>query len=256
MIKVTFEGLQETKRFLDMANKQARYAASRALNAVAFDAMREGRRHIEAGLDRPTSWTVKSWYVRKKATRANLVAAVGWSDYLQNKRGNAADYYLSQHWRGGNREHRAFEKRLQQSGLMPDGHYAVIGDAAADLKMLDRHGNIKGSVLVSILSALGAFSESGYNANATVSRSKKLSANKTAGRHLYWAGKPGRNTPNGIWVIDANHSARGRLRPVIVFVSSVRYRKRLDMDMIGRKAQSNLVREFDKEYAAAIRTAR
>lgn len=256
MIKIKFEGLDKTMRLLEQGDKQVRYAASRAINTVAFETMREGRAHIQARLNRPTNWTVKAWYVRKKAVKTDLVASVGWSDYLANKRGHAAEYYLAQHWHGGGREHRAFETRLQRSGLMPQGHYAVLGKAAQEMGMLDGNGNMKGSVLVQILSSLGAFKEAGYNANATVSRSSKLRGSKAAGKLTYWAGKPGPNTPNGIWVIDSDYSKRGRLRPVIVFVPSVRYTKRLDLEAVARKVQPKLAREFEKEYAAALRTAR
>lgn len=237
-------------------NKQARYAARVALNNQAFKAMREGRSALSAGLDRPTRWTITSWYVRRKATREKLEAVVGWSDYLANKSGNAADYYLSQHWNGGRREHKAFEKRLIRAGIMPAGMYAVPGKAAEDLKMIDPHGNMKGSVLVAILSAVQAFGESGYNANATTRQSKRMSASKMASRLVYWAGKPGKNTPNGIWVLDDKYSKRGRLRPVLVFVRAPAYKRRLDLKSIATKAQTGFEAEFKAAYAKAMATAR
>jgi hypothetical protein len=241
---------------LDAGQKQARYAASVALNNQAFKAMRDGRKHIEQKIDRPTRWTITSWYVRKKATKTDLVSAVGWSDYLSNKRGNAADYYLSQHWNGRKREHKAFETRLIRAGIMPDGLYAVPGKAAEDMGMIDHYGNMKGGVLVAILSALGAFKEAGYSANATTRQSKRISANKMASRQVYWAGKPGVNTPNGIWAIDEKHSKRGRLRPVIVFVKSPDYKRKLDLKGIADKAQRGFSAEFDKAYHQALATAR
>lgn len=255
MIRVTVDS-SSALRMLDVGSKQARYAASVALNNQAFKAMRDGRKHIVHGLDRPTRWTVTSWYVRKKATKADLVSAVGWSDYLANKRGDAADYYLSQHWNGGRREHKAFETRLIRAGILPAGMYAVPGQAAEDMNMIDRFGNMKGGVLVAILSALGAFKEAGYSANATTRQSKRISANKMATRQVYWAGKPGKNTPNGIWAIDDKHSKRGRLRPVIVFVKAPNYKRRLDLKAIAAKAQAGFDAEFKVAYAQAMATAR
>lgn len=255
MIKISVDSSSAQKALI-AAEKQAKFAAANALNSVAFDGMREGRKHIEQNLDRPTRWTVSSWYVRKKATKNDLVAVVGWSDYLQNKRGNAADYYLSQHWNGGRREYKAFEQRLIRAGIMPSGMYAVPGQAAEEMGMIDRYGNMKGGVLVAILSALSAFKESGYNANASTRQAKRLSANKMASRQVYWAGKPGKNTPNGIWAIDDKHSKRGRLRPVIVFVRTPAYRKRMDLDTVANKVRNGFDAAFQTAYAKALATAR
>lgn len=256
-IKIDTKGLQATVARISGMSKQVNYAASRALNSAAFDVLRAGRAHIQAGLSNPTPWTVKSWYVRKKADKHSLIAAVGWSDYLANKRGNAADYYLAQHWQGGPRHLKAFEKRLQRAGLMPQGTFAVIGAAAASLGMVDGRGNIKGSALVSILSGLGAFTEAGYSANASVGQSKRIKGSKAAARHVYWAGKPGPNTPNGIWMIDEKHKrGRGRLRPIMVFVKSATYKKRLDLDAIGAKGQGYFGKYFPAELEAAIRNAK
>lgn len=254
MLKVTVES-SGVRRMLDAGQKQARYAAMLAINNVAFEAMRGGRRELETKLDRPTRWTVTSWYVRRKATKQKLEAVVGWSDFLSNRRGDAADYFLSQHWNGGARQHKAFEKRLIAAGVMPSGLFAVPGKAADELGMIDRFGNMKGSVLVAILSGLGTFTEAGYAANATVRSGKRRSASKSASRHVYWAGKPGKNTPNGIWIIDDKHSARGRLRPVMVFVRSPVYAKRLDIKSIADSASRRFDAEFAKAYRQALATA-
>ena len=252
MIKVTIDS-SSVRRMLANGSKQVTWAAKEALNNVAFSSMRSGRDHIRSKFDRPTRWTVNSWYVRRKATEAKLEAVVGWSDYLSNKSGNAADYYLPQHWNGGRREHKAFEKRLIRSNIMPADMYAVPGKAAEDMGMIDAYGNMKGGVLTAILSAVGAFTESGYSANATTRQSKKYSANKRAARNVYWAGKPGPNTPNGIWALDEKFSKRGRLRPVIVFVRGPRYTKRLDLGMLSRKADVDLQAEFNRALRVAAR---
>jgi hypothetical protein len=241
---------------LARAEKQAAFAASRALNTLAFQAMREGRAHIKSKLNQPSPWTVNAWYVRKKATKANLVASVGWSDYLSNKRGHAAEYYLAQHWVGGTRKQKAYESHMQRSGVLPSGYFTVPGAAAGELKLLDARGAFKGGAIVAIMSAIGGFDQRGFNANATVRQSKKRSANKAAARQVYWVGKPGRNTPLGIWAIDDKFSKRGRLRPVMIFIKRANYRKRLDLESIAAKVRPNFGAEFKREYANAIATAR
>lgn len=256
-INIDTSSLKALEARLNGMGKQVNYAASRAINSVAFDAMREGQAHIAAGLNNPTPWTIKAWYVRKKADKNSLVASVGWSDYMANKRGHAAEHYLVQHWNGGTRQLKAFEKRLQRAGLMPAGMMTAIGKAAFDLGMVDTRGNLKGSALVSILSGLGAFTEAGYSANASTARSKKLKGSKAAARHVYWAGKPGPNTPNGIWMIDEKHkSGRGRLRPILVYIKSANYKKRLDLDKTVEKSRAKFDQYFNVELQNALRTAR
>lgn len=252
-----------TQYLTDLERRQIPFATARALNTVAFNAMRAGREYLQANIDRPTPFTVKSWYVRRKATKTKLVAVVGWSDFVSQKRIGeggkfaGAEYYLSQHWTGGPRKMKAFERQLQRRGILPAGMQAVPGEAADDLGMIDRYGNMKGPVLVAILSAVGSLDEMGYNANATVRQSKRLGKSKAAAKRIYWAGKPGKNTPNGIWMIDEKHSKRGRLRPVIVFVKPGQYKRRLNIDAVSSEVQRSGFREaFDKELAHAIRTAK
>lgn len=256
-IKIDTSSLKALESRIAGMGKQVNYAASRAINSVAFDAMREGQAHIASGLNNPTPWTIKAWYVRKKADKNSLIASVGWSDYLANKRGHAAEYYLAQHWNGGTRQLKAFETRLQRAGLMPVGMMTAIGKAAFDLGMVDARGNLKGSALVSILSGLGAFTEAGYSANASTSRSKKIKGSKAAARHVYWAGKPGPNTPNGIWMIDEKHkSGRGRLRPILIFTKPGTYKKSLDLDKTVERSRAKFGQYFNTELEDAIRTAR
>lgn len=247
-VTMTVRGLNEAISKIAAGSWQAKTAAKIALNNIAFESMREGQREMETKLHRPTRWTLKSWYVLKKATSQDLSAAVGWSDYLSNKWGQDALHLLAQQWNGGSRNYKRFETRLIRRGYMPSGMYAVPGKAAEELGMIDAYGNLKGSVITAILSSLGTFTEAGYNANATVSQSRKNSDSKMAKRHVYWAGKPGKNTPNGIWAIDDKHSKRGRLRPIIIFVRSPRYRARLDL----KKLQDHAVSKFPKEFGAAF----
>lgn len=244
--------------------KQMPYARMMAANNVAFKAMDAGRVYLRATLDRPTRFTTSAWRVRKKATKQDPVAVVGWSDFISAKRIGeggefaGAEYYLRQHWSGGGRRHKAFERQLIRARLMPAGMYAVPGEAAAELGMMDAHGNMKGPSLVAILSRVGAMDEMGYTANATGRQSRRLSAAKRAARQVYWAGKPGPNTPAGIWVIDETHQrGRGRLRPVLVFVRAPRYRRRLDLDDLGRQVVGrHAAAELRKAIQHALATAR
>jgi hypothetical protein len=272
-VKVTLDGIDDVKSMLNrLQTKNIPYAIQNALNNLAFQTMREGRAHIQANIDNPTKWPVNSWYVVRKATVKNRVtgnpkleAVVGWSDYTGQKRyapgqgtASSAEHYLSHLWRGGARKHKAFERQLQNRGLMPRGTYAVPGDAAAELGMINSYGNMKSGVIVAILSGLGAFDEVGYSANASVRQSKRMSANKSAKKHVYWAGKPGVNTPNGIWMLDEKFGrGRGRLRPIIIFVRAPNYKKQLDLAKIAKTVQDrDARREFEKAIEYELRNAK
>ena len=256
MIKITVDTSHSLNALL-ATQKQVRFAAKNALNNVAFKAMRDGRAHVQSKLNKPTPWTVKAWYLRRLATKTNLSASVGWSDYLSNKRGEAAEYYLGQHWTGGKRKQKAYEAHMQRTGLLPAGYFTVPGKAAEEMKMIDGRGNFKGGAIVAIMSGLGAFDQRGFTANASVRQSKKRSANKSASKHVYWAGKPGKNTPHGIWALDEKYGkGRGRLRPIMIFVSRTKYRKRLDLDNIAASAVATFDNEFRRAMANAMATAR
>lgn len=255
---------KNVRRMLAGLERQIPFVISRALNDVAFQAMREGQAYLRARLDRPTRFTIKSWYVRRKADKRNLQAVVGWSDYLSQKRIGeggeyaGAEYYMVQHWTGGGRRHKAFERQLIRKGLMRPDQYAVPGQAASELGMIDSHGNMKGSVIVAILSRVGALDELGYTSNATTRQSRRIGAAKRSSRGVYWAGKPGPNTPPGIWMLDEKHGGgRGRLRPVIVFVKAPRYGRRLDLDGLTRQVERrHMPAAIHKAVEHALRTAR
>jgi hypothetical protein len=140
---------------------------------------------------------------------------------------------------------------------MPAGMFAMPGDAAKGLGFIDARGNFKASALVQILSQLGAFTESGYSANATTRQSRKVKGLKAAAKQVYWAGKPGRNTPNGIWALDEKHgNGRGRLRPVMVFVSKANYKQRLDLSTVAKINPGEFEATFWAEFRKAVASAR
>jgi hypothetical protein len=112
---------------------------------------------------------------------------------------------------------------------------------------------MKGSALVQILAKLEAFQEMGFTANVVAKKRKRA-----PGRNrVYWVGKPGRNTPLGVWLIDEKFSARGRLRPILIFVKSTNYEKRYDFHFAAKHALlKHFAPEFDKALAKALATAR
>lgn len=252
MLDLTITGDRATVQLLDDTPKQVRYAAMLALNNAAFAGMRAGRAKLAEKFDRPTRWTTTQWRVRKKASKQDLTAAVGWSDALANKGGQGPDEILGHHFTGGRRINKRFENRLQRYDILPGGMQTAPGAAAASLGMIDAHGNMKGSALSSIISALRARGREGSDGNA-VGRKQWSRAKKHAAR-VFWAGKPSSNMPIGIYLLD---DKADKIRPVIVFTRPGRYTALFDLQtFVNDEIEQGFADGFEAAYARAMATAR
>ncbi len=137
---------------------------------------------VQEVFDRPTPF-VRKGFKYNKATWDNLTAEVFAND---------TDYYgpvspamvLSSEVFGGARKPKRFELALRAKGILPNDQFAVPGHDARR----DAYGNMSNGQIVQILSALGAYSESGFTANKT-----KI--------HRSVGSRPNRNTDN-IFVIN------------------------------------------------------
>lgn len=251
MITITVDTRETTRWLNDLQRRQIPFATSVALNRAAFLSLDDIKREVNDSFDRPTPWIQKSARYTK-ATKTNLSVTFGY-DVFGNKQGVTAGKVLRAQVAGGERKLKRFEIALRRKGVLPNGMFAVPGDAASDLGMIDRYGNMKGSAIVQILSKLEAFQEVGFTANVVAKKRKRAPGRD----RYYWVGKPGRNTPLGVWLIDEKHSERGRLRPVLIFVKSTNYEKRYDFEYAANKALlKHFYPEFDKALAQALATAR
>ena len=245
-LTVTVDTKAATQFLNDVQRKQIPFATSVALNRAAYLSLKDITHEVNDSFDRPTPWIQKSARYTK-STKNNLSVTFGY-DVFGNKQGVTAGKVLHAQVAGGERRLKRFEIALRRKGVLPEGMFAVPGAAASDLGMIDQYGNMKAGAIVQILSKLEAFQEVGFTANVTNNKRKRK-----AGRdRVYWAGKPGRNTPLGVWLIDEKHSKRGRLRPVLIFVKSVRYEKRYDFQYAARLA---LTKHFDDEFPKALSSA-
>jgi hypothetical protein len=93
--------------------------------------------------DRPTRWTLGS--IKVKPTK-QLEVEVGILD-PEGYYKRAANYVGTQ-TTGGQRKMKAFERALQQYGLMPQGWYAVPGEGAK----IDSYGNMSSGQIRQIMS--------------------------------------------------------------------------------------------------------
>lgn len=134
---------------------------------------------VQEVFDRPTPFIQRGFKYRKAAWD-NLTAEVYADDYM----GPAPQKTLASEVFGGARKPKRFELALRAKGILPADQFAVPGRDAR----LDAYGNMSNGQIVQILSALGAYAESGFIAN-------KKTVHKSVGS------RPNRKTDN-IFVIN------------------------------------------------------
>lgn len=163
---------------------------SKEVRIKVADSMTEGARAAERAIkaqaqtkiDRPTSWTINSTFV-KPARSNNLAVRFGFKDYAV--KGTAAAKYLQPMATGTPRGHKGSERLLQRAGLIGGNQY-IVPTGVTPLK-LNQYGNLTAGRYVQVLSRLSALGEQGYTANVAASgrsQGKRSQAD-------YFVGKPG-----------------------------------------------------------------
>jgi hypothetical protein len=193
--------------------------------------------------DRPTRWTLNA--VEYKPARPDKLEALVWlkDDYTG---GIAPANYLEPQIIGGSRRIKRFERLLQQRRLMPPGWFAIPGNGAR----LDRFGNMRGSQIVEILSALQAFNLSGFSANRTT---RSMKRNKRLRKYFAITGNNrrasnGGNLPMGIYEQERDKS----IVTVLRFRPTVHYERRLHWFAIADEVMS---KHKDADIRGGIRKA-
>lgn len=247
---------------IDRLEKQMRHAATRAVNTTAFAARNAGRALIASAIDRPMTKTINLPQVTKRAIEKLQPTATVALDY---RRFSGTEGYLTPQIEGGSRVTKAHERRLQAAGLMPRGMYAVYAKRSG---ALDRYGNLPGAKIRQILSWFQTFKEAGHTNNMLPRTMQQFRLGKRKGLKFGFAyfistgqrfGSLGMRLPRGVWERHYPNGTAGKsfIRPVLLFVPSVRYSARLDyVGTIERTVEATLEREFDRELARALRTAR
>lgn len=259
----------ELRRDLRALEKQLRFGAVVAATRTAFDARRaELDMFARVIQDKPTPYTLRGVYA-KRATVADPVAEFGIRDRLSPSPapGHQPATYLRTQIDGGSRDVKAFERRLQQAGHMPQGWVAVPGAAAR----IDQYGNVSRGQITQILSQLQALSSPSFNGNlrrqlprnAAGPRDPKVAAlrraafNRAGGQ--FFIVKPGESRlAPGVYVRQVlgrrvQGPALPRPRAVFIFARRASYRRRVDWHQVAERAVNE---GFDKHVNAAIDQAR
>lgn len=254
-IGVTVDVSGAIERLTDLERRQVPFAIVKALTNTAQAAQREVEREIPSVFDRPTPFTLRSVYVRP-ATKSRLYAEVKLKDTAA--KGNPAVRWMAPQVHGGARPLKAFEKLLQRAGVMPGGWYAVPTRNAPT----DQYGNVRGSMIMQILSQLHASRDPTANESATV-RAKRNDGRSRAKKRLsrYFSVQPGRERTRhlapGIWE-RVQFGFGQSVRPVVLFVSRApRYKVRLKFDrIVVRTVDAQIGFQFRRSLQFALATAK
>lgn len=260
-INVKVEGLDRVRKELaKLSGPAMRQATADALNDAAYDVRRRYREEMRRVFDRPTPYIIKHVDITK-ATPDNLQATIG--PRAPAGKGTDPEKVLAAQLAGGTRRDKRSESALRRVGILQSGYMTVI-PAEPFPGSVDGYGNIKGSFMVRLLSYLRAFGEQGYRANMSDKRRAKIAKRGLTkdgyttinGYELFVAyGKlrSGRSAhlAYGIWARSGIQGAV--LRPVLMFVRTPMYSKRLDLEKIARSTEIQSV--FERRLRFRIRRA-
>ena len=232
-----------------------------AINDVAFKVKRAEQDEMQRVFNSPIHpWLLRQIAVRK-ATKQDITAVIGTPEGLRDIRGNPSGFartssgvferILTPHIEGGSREAKAGERRLRTAGILPNGWFALPGKGAT----LDQYGNLSGQWWIMILSWLNAaqWSSQGAMQNRAEKISNRRNRLERQGYDLF-AVSPGRASRlyPGVYLRKDR-----QVRPILVFISSVSYRRRLDwFGVFERTVRSELPGAAVKAVQRSIDTAR
>lgn len=264
VITVKIEGMQALQAHIAGMGKQVRYAASRALNNVAFAANAEIKDEMKRTFKGGAMPYTLSAFRVTKATRENLTATVA----LRSDSGGKARSYdvtLKHLFTGGTRTWKGMEGAFRRLGVLPPGFMIVPGSACP----LDGYGNPPRALIVQLISYFNAFGEQGYRANMSDKRRGRMekigrtaSGYKTIGGVQYfvsrgrgmWYGRQ-QTLPAGIWAKSGIHGSD--IKPLFMFVRTGRWRRFIDLQrigqyVVGKRWQS----EFERELTTTLANAK
>lgn len=227
-----------TRSIDDMRARQVPYAASRAINATLRDAKAEVAREMQKSFDKPTPWVARGIGL-ELSTKRDLRGLITLGTLGRSS-------VTSHHVVPGTRPAKGMEVALRQKGLLPSNMFVVPTSAAPR----DAYGNVPRALVGQIMAAL--------QAGAAATSQRGVRARKAMGKSgvEYFVGRPGSGLPAGIWEKRQFASGSG-IRPIYLFVSSVRYNERLKFhEIVNRVAQAKFADNFITEFEQANRTAR
>lgn len=238
MLTVKIEGLDELKRKLDdVARRQVPFAASLAINKTAQQIEARMQAGMAGAFDSVSPYVKRSTFV-KRSTKTDLTATVGLKDQKPSG-GTAPAVLLKEHFTGGRRGNKPYEKALIAMGALPNGWRAVAGAGIGK----DAYGNPRRKEVGDLLGAMHS------NVQSWKGKGKNV---KLVGFFVVPVGERSRLFP-GIY----KRIGRGVIKPMFIFVKQAAYQRIMDLQrtadqIVGTNFQPN----FDAAFSEAMRTAR
>jgi len=248
---VTGDVSKITAHLSNLAQRQVPFATALALTRTAKFVESKIKEEMPRVFDRPTRYTLNSLYVRT-ATKNRLWAEVKIKDYAAKS--IAPIKWLAPQIYGGTRSRKGFEGLLVRAGRMPAGYYAV----PASSMPRDAYGNVSRGQIVKILADLQATRDPLDRATDRSRLRRRRSRTKRA--QFYFSTYPVNwrtaHLKPGIYV-RTEFGFGSSIRPVMLFVPAVRYRKRLRFyEIADQSARMRFPIEFALAMRHAIATAR
>jgi hypothetical protein len=201
-----------------LEKKNLPFAESQAVNRLARQALADLADEMKKVFDRPVPFTLKA-FAWKKATKRSPSAEIFAREFAG--KGTPAWKWLTPETFGGTRRMKRFERALEaRFGL----GFSEPGRGA----QLNQYGNISQGDVTRILSALGAFGESGYRANRKTLTPRQRGGRSDFGRYKkaqYFIGSVGHDgSTQAIYQIIGT----GQVVPIVIFPTKrPTYRARL-----------------------------
>ena len=242
----------------DASRRQVPFAVAKALTLTAKAIEKEIQSAMASAFNPVSQYVKRSTFV-SPARKSLLTAMVGLKD-ARRARGTSPAVLLLQHFTGGLRGNKPFEKKLISLGAMPVGYRAI---PARGMK-LDANGNPRRGDIARLLQAVQELVKPGAHYTETVSTGSSRGRQKNQADVSYFLKKVGDNSlrarhlvPGLYRRIQPGGAKKGAAIPVLVFVKQAAYRKLIDMERIGRGVVGrDFQREFDAAFRNAVKTAR
>jgi len=221
-VNIKIDGLDAIQAGLGPMAKQARYAASRALNTTAFAVNARLKTSMAETFEGgATAYTLRAFKVTN-ADKANLTATVA---LRTDNQGAALPYAkaLGHLFTGGQRKYKKIEGWLRAKRLMPERLTVAPGAGMP----LDAYGNMRRNALTEMLGVIGH-----QRTNLRVYR--RTGAGKAQKAVGYFVVLPGSKTKKhpGIYK-RIETGASSAIVPMILYVDPVNYRRFIDLEKNG-----------------------
>lgn len=231
MFTIKIDGIDAVQRKIEVADKQARYAAAVSLTRTAKVVEKRLQTDMASTFDNPAPWIARQGTFVERADKQTLTARVGIKD-------RQALYVKEQFLAGGARGPKPFEKALSGMGVLPAGYRAIPGQG---LK-LDSRGIPNRAQLSEIFGSLAS------RMQVAKGRGKRM---RMVGYFVVPVGSQSHLHP-GVWW----RSGRA-IKPMLVFVRNAGYRKAFDLLQAAREVVNrDFERLFAEAFDNAMRTAR